>query len=769
MIRKIISLTLLLVVMCLVLSSCDLASNPIVQKIAEKVPFVENWLSDHAPATTTAPSADEPAAPAEPSFTDASYPYNDKKSYSITVQNLPDGASVYYCFVEADGDDGDEFSKVKAKGHYKVRAYIYLSDGTELDPLEATLSIKEPIDVSKITFSKKAAYAGSKAVTPEITGLPEKTYVSYIFKGADGVAVDTVTEIGTYTVEATIKVAEKYAADYIVDGEYERNFTFEIVPDSYVAPTLSAKEAEYNGKLHSYPLADVPAFVKVDYEYKLNGETVTEMKDAGTYEVVATFSLVDPDNAAYTLSGTLEQTTTFTVRPKPINLLGVSFSAGNATYTGSGYTHAKAFGVDTKLIDVTYTYSINGVIVEAMVNAGEYTVTATFTSKDPNYVVAEADATKETTFTINKRKYSFDPEYKQEKEYAYTGEAQKHEFLLNIPDLPGGVTVDYIYIQNGRGVTPLLHGEYQVTAVITATNFVFEPMAFSDTFTIVPAAPALSDVVVKPSYEYTGGAIIPVLDNLPAGVSTKFTYSQDGNPISEIVNVGTYTVTVEYYSLDGGWTGAFESVTVDITVLPKKISVTDFVTFPEREVIFDDSAKTHEALLLDPSLMSIIYTYYDDTAASVSPVNAGSYAVKATVTLRSANYIFVIIEVKDGETVTRLATEATVSSTLTIKPADRAPQGVQFDEDGCVYDGEAHEYFPTGYDTDKFAVTCKYFLLDEAGNEILGDNDQPIALTAMTDAGLYRVVATFTSKDPNYAVPADQATYTTTYLIFKLA
>ncbi len=175
-------------------------------------------------------------------------------------------------------------------------------------------------------------------------------------------------------------------------------------------PSLTATDP--SGTYNGHPFAAKATAVGVDGQTPVSGHFTfayyagtsasgTPLSDvpvnAGTYTVVATFTSNDPN---YSSGGTVQ--TTFTISAAAPTL---SVTDASGTYYGSSFTAtAMALGVDGKtpvagsfsILYYTGTSASGTPLSGPPVNAGTYTVVASFKSDDPNY----ANGTAQTTFTI---------------------------------------------------------------------------------------------------------------------------------------------------------------------------------------------------------------------------------------------------------------------------------------------------------------------------------------------------------------------------------
>lgn len=766
--RKFILLTLLLIVLCASLSSCTLTEKvPFLGKVWDRVTGIFGGDNeDPPPVTTTAPSINEPT------FTDMTEPYEEGAEYVLEAK-LPEGATATYTLLSVNlFDENAEMPQLgpldgplsaSEAGIYMVTATVNYDNKTT--ERMATLSIKYPVSLEDLNIIPTGEYADGAPVVPRIEGLPD--IVDVVFYDQYGAPIN-FTECNEYPNNTAVySVKKEYSDRHMIVDDDHATFDFTVTPKVVTAPVLEPLKVVYNGKAFTYD-PEIPSYLTANYTFKKNGQAVAKdaLIDAGEYEVCATFTPADPNNLNYEFKfDEMTANAVLIIEPQPYDMsrFDLFFAPGSGTYTGSALAYEAVAGNDVGLFDITYAYPID------MIDVGEYTVVAKLSSKDPNRAVPLGQDTLTTAFTVKPRTYPFEVP-PMECDHPYTGISQEHEFITNLPNLPGGVKVDYVYMQNGKQVTPLVPGEYTVIATITAHNYTFSPATFTDTFTITPATPSFDGVEVVTAYTFTGKAISPKIEKLPAGISVKYSYMRDGKPVNAMLSVGEYTMSVEYYSLDGGWISPMPTETVTVTVEPATITPSDEVTFPQSAVtVYDGDEKTFEPTVNNDALECIGYKYYlvntvDGTETEVEKmINAGTYRVEAIFTLKTANYKF-----GEGENAN------TASETFTIEQAVKTPQNVIFEDAGGVWNGAPHTYLPSGYDNTDFEVSCVYLLLDENGEPKVDDQGNVIEYQEMTleenqMSVLYRVIATFVAKDPNYKVDPAYETLESTYLLFELA
>lgn len=311
-----------------------------------------------------------------------------------------------------------------------------------------------------------------------------------------------------------------------------------------------------------WKLGGVPSDVTVRYP---NGNTFVS---AGTYEVTA---ICYGDKYE-----TKELVATLTIEKAVYDMSGVSFDDAEYVYDKS----AKSVSIDGSLPDgVTVEYKIGDQKGNSKVNAGEYTVVASFSSKNSNY---EKIADMSATLKINKAKFAdFDLEF-ENKSVVYSGQSYKLE--ADLTSLPNGVTTNYTIqkIKNAKGenVDESVASGNQATqagAYVVNLNFVVADtenyeniQSKSATLFIERAVYNLDSIYMySESVDYDGsehsitlsGETIGSQPNLPFGISVSYTIKQikdeNGNAVDGAVSdgnsaskVGTYEITAHLTSTD---------------------------------------------------------------------------------------------------------------------------------------------------------------------------------------------------------------------------
>lgn len=288
---------------------------------------------------------------------------------------------------------------------------------------------------------------------------------------------------------------------------------------------------------------------------------------------------------------------------------------------------------------------------------------------------------------------------------------------IAVTGAPEGTDIAYVY-KNSAGQTVeevILPGEYDVTATLTKEGY--KELVLTADLTVVPAN--FSGVAFENrTVTYTGEAIEFAATGVPAGAEAKYVIKNSaGETIDEIVNPGTYSVTVKVTKT--GYTD--KEITATITVEPAEI---DGVTFNGMQVTYDGTAKTLTAGNI-PQGASVVYAYKNAAGETVQEaVAAGVYTVTATVSMPNHN-------------------DKVLTATLTIVPSEIT--GPSIEDKTVDYNGIAHTIEAADVPAD---CTVVYVITDENGDVV----DEAI------DAGVYKVTATISK--PNYKDLVLEATLT---------
>ena len=309
-----------------------------------------------------------------------------------------------------------------------------------------------------ISTNKDIVYDGSPVAegvdfTVEGTDGVTLTY-SYKVESDDEFTAGLPTNAGDYTVYVYALNGEKQFISMVFD------ITIAKATYDMSGITFADDRVTYDGEAHSIEIAGtLPDGVSVSYDvsYKVN---------AGEYTVTATFT---GDSANY--NAIPDMTAKLTIAKADYDMSDITFEDGSFTYDGQAHSLVISGTLPT---GVSVTYAGND-----KTNAGEYTVTATFTGDSANY---NAIPNMTAKLTIAKATYDISGITFEDGSFTYDGQA--HSLVIS-GTLPTGVSVTY------AGNDKTNAGEYTVTATFVGDydNYIAIP-DITATLTIAKAAPA---------------------------------------------------------------------------------------------------------------------------------------------------------------------------------------------------------------------------------------------------------------------------------------
>ncbi len=234
---------------------------------------------------------------------------------------------------------------------------------------------------------------------------------------------------------------------------------------------------------------------------------------------------------------------------------------------------------------------------------------------------------------------------------AYTGTAR----TATATTTPGGLAVNITY--DGSATAPVNAGSYAVVATVNDANY-----SGSASGTLVVSKAAASVTLGSLAQTYTGTVRAATATTTPSGLAVNITY--DGSATAP-VNAGSYAVvaTVNDANYSGSASGTL--------VVSEAIAT---VTLNDLAQTYTGTARTATATTT-PGGLAVNITY---DGSATAPVNAGSYAVVATV--NDANYngsaSGTLVVSKATATVTLGSLTQTYSGTARAATATTSPGGL---------------------------------------------------------------------------------------------
>ncbi|HWB08540.1 MAG TPA: immunoglobulin domain-containing protein [Pirellulales bacterium] len=544
-----------------------------------------------------------------------------------------------------------------------------------------------------------------------------------VVSGPGGVSVDANTGLVTYTpLAADIGLQPVVFAATNSAGTSQYTFYFDVVA---LTPAVSVTGGEFTYDGNPHPagataletdgVTPVAGTLALTYD-----GSSTPPTDAGTYAVAATFTSADPSYANATATGTITidpATPTITVGSGPFDYDGNAHAATAIAVGGDGATPVAG--------DFTFTY--DGASTPPS-GPGLYTVAATFTSSDPNYV----STTVTSNLIINSPGTQTPVLSLVDGSSDYDG--NQHSDSATAVGADGVTPVDgnFVITYDSLTTAPTQAGSYAVVATFISSDVNYANATVTGTMTISAVAPTIS-IDPSPCY-YNGTGQAAVVSALGADgvtpVAGTLNVTYNGSATLP-VNAGTYEVEVAFTSSDPNYLST--SAIGSITVLPATPSV-GLGNDGQWEFTYNGLPQSvvGSAVGIDgvtPIAGTFTYEYYNEYGSNTqlfgpplpgAPTDAGYYTFIEYFTSQNPNYA-------DGS----------FSWSLYIFPASAT---ATFDGGPFTYNGQAQGGTVSAVGVDgvtPLPVTVTYITYD-------------YSTTVPNAAGTYSVFAEFTVGDPNY-------------------
>jgi hypothetical protein len=613
-----------------------------------------------------------------------------------------------------------------AAGQYKVSAVNSAGvQSAQTGPVSVgTLSAPVFIGTNLAYLTLSVGQTGQITLYQEF-GNPAPTFSVVTQPPSGGVSVNPVTGVVTYTpTAADIGTQDVTFAVSNVVGTSDFTFPF-VVQALQPTITVGGGPATYDGNPHAATATEVGTDgvtpVAGSFSFTYNG-SATAPTAAGAYAVVATFTSGDPNYASSSANYTLTinpATPTITVNSGPFNYDGVTQQSATAT----------AVGVDgVTPVAGSFAFTYNG-STTAPIGPGLFTVSAAFTSSDPNYTSTTVTANEiiNSVGTIVPTLSLVDG--------SATYDSNANADTATAVDPTDGVTPvagNFIITYNGSTTAPTAAGSYAVVANFISSDVNYANASITGTLTIGAATPTVTVAALQ--YYYNGTSIpaqvsaVGVDGVTPVNGTFTLTYfDASGNQLTGApVNAGTYTVAVTFTSNDPNYVST--STTGSWTILP----ATPFVGLANGgQLAFSYDGTPHSlvgsAVGIDGATpvagtftFSYAQYYYPWTPVTGAPISPGYYSFTEYFTSADPNYA-------DGFFSGQLYI-AYATPTVTVSGGTFA------------YNGNSEAATATAVGID--GVTPVAGTMSFTYN---GSSSPP------TQPGTYSVLATFTSADPNYS------------------
>jgi hypothetical protein len=529
--------------------------------------------------------------------------------------------------------------------------------------------------------------------------------------GPSQISATYVFPIGTTTVTA---FAEDQYGNYTYASFTVQVVLFPAVPSL----TESVGPFTYTGNPQAVTATAVGADgvtpVAGSFTFTYNG-SATPPTDSGSYAVTVTFTSADPSyaNATATSTETINPATpTITVNSGPFTYDGVTQWSASAT----------AVGVDGATpVAGSFAFTYNG-STAAPIGPGLFTVNATFTCTDPNYL----SPTLTTNEIITSPGTILPTLSLADGSAIYDGNAHADTATAVVPtDGVTPVAGDFLITYNGSTTAPTQVGSYAVVATFASTDLNYADASITGTLTISQATPTITISSSYPFYYDTFAQSQYVSEVGVDGVTPvngTLSVLYNGSPTLP-VNAGTYDVSVAFTSNDPDY--ASTSADGSMTIQQAGVSLYYYLNGGAYWYTYNGTPQgvngTATGYFNDPVNGTFSYAYFDSTGAQLTgaPTNAGSYTFTEYFTSLDPNYA-------DGTFSYSFAIYA-ATPTLTVTGGPFAYNG----------QGQLGTATVVGID----GVTPVSGTTSFTYN---GSSSTPVI------AGTYAVVATFTPTDPNY-------------------
>ena len=529
----------------------------------------------------------------------------------------------------------------------------------------------------EISFEPGTLTVGKKALTLK----PIDVHISYLEDATNNgvtptglIAGDTVAMLGTvnfdfdgYTAgspvgEYEITITEIIPAQNTKMGNYDITFekgTLVVskidVPVDVSGIALLVSSTTYDGTNKSDLIEVDPSTIPAD----ITVENV-EVRDktpinADTYTVVISLRYVDETN----YNPMDDITREFVINKATVTgFEGVSLTENSFAYTGVNKTITEGM-IQNIPTGAEFDSFVSG---ETAKNVDDYTVRVKLVCADTtnyeNFGERVVDLSWEITpVTLTLTAHNHTITYKDDPSnagYTLTGFVTGETEATAVD---GEVEFSYTYTKGDNA-----NGEYYIIPRFEGDlgNYqILEETTFKGTLTVNPMVVNVEtfEWVNAGEHTYTGDEIVVSLDTKNAeGVSVgEVVITKGGEPVTEIVDAGTYTISVTISALNANYTLSIDAVE-DATVIvnPKPVDMTNVAWTTELTKTYDGSAFAPEIVGLPTEGITLTREYFTGSGMSAVPfeggvpTNAGEYSVNAEITALNGNYVLVNYETPIG-------------------------------------------------------------------------------------------------------------------------
>ncbi len=533
---------LVLALVCLTATSCDLMNPPAGTTAPTTTPAATAAATTETPVTQT-PVTQTPVTSGSqntPPVIDVSTIRFEDKTVSFTknaqtlvATGVPDGVDVEYECAEGSA---------VWPGTYEFTAIFTVPEGVPAIPdMTATLTIeKADYVLNGVSFDNKTVPYNGSVQSLTITGtLPSALRPVY--------DDNTLTEVGETTATVSfVFVDENDAKGYNPPASLTAKLTVEKGDVDMSGITFEDTTLPFTGNPQTLTITGtLPAGVTVGAYSAPDGETSIV---SGSVTITVTFVVT---NQNYNVPAAM--TATLTIGKGVYDMTGIYPTETSAVYTGSDLI-AAADAIGSLPANVTLsgtTVTKDGAAHEgAILDVGVYVITRTFTTSDDNY---DAPANVVTTLTVTPKDADLSGLVWEGRDgFVYDG-TEKTVSLAGLPD--------YVVPTYGGTCSATDSGSYTATATLASNDPNYK---IPDGFTVPDLTWQIAAQAVNMESFAFSGATTVTYDSAPqdplthngdgiTGIaSATLTITKDGQAFEgDIIDAGVYLFTVTFTVEDG--------------------------------------------------------------------------------------------------------------------------------------------------------------------------------------------------------------------------
>ncbi|NLL55805.1 MAG: hypothetical protein GX242_01150 [Clostridiales bacterium] len=364
---------------------------------------------------------------------------------------------------------------------------------------------KIDLEQGDIVFEDKEVTYTSFDIDITVQNLPQGASVQY-----DN---NIYSDAGQYLVTATI--SKPNYNDLVLKATLTITKAELIIKPNNITLSYNMARTEIDNSKFSYSvfgalgqdIDEIIALLNVSYTVTKDGEIIDTF-DAGIYDIELEVSNELKSYDINNEKGILE------ITPSYLTTIYLSHPDLIETYSGQAITHPITF-FETAIL---YEYYKGQEQVEDCIDAGVYTVIATVTKLNDNYL----DTIYEYVITINKEEIDIYFEHEQ-----YTAEYDKTNLALasSYPysgTLPSELDATFSVQKNGQGVQEAVDVDSYVISYQVAESANYLAKTITASLVITPKE---ISITVQPSYTYTAKNIVLVITQIIGSIDNEITSS----------------------------------------------------------------------------------------------------------------------------------------------------------------------------------------------------------------------------------------------------